>query len=114
MSPNSALEKAKRRPRPKDLADRVSRLQLREAEPIAAKYGDGVEFQGIGDEYPNVGTPTQIAIFSQRKFSQRKFSQRKFSQRKFSQRETSQKKSAKKGMTIAEIARDKIKEEISQ
>jgi 3' terminal RNA ribose 2'-O-methyltransferase Hen1 len=33
------------------------------AEPIAAKYGYAVEFQGIGDEYPDVGTPTQMGVF---------------------------------------------------
>jgi 3' terminal RNA ribose 2'-O-methyltransferase Hen1 len=40
------------------------------AEPIAAKYGYDVEFQGIGDDYPEVGTPTQMGLF--RKVASRK------------------------------------------
>jgi 3' terminal RNA ribose 2'-O-methyltransferase Hen1 len=33
------------------------------AEPIAAKYGYAVEFQGIGEEAPDVGTSTQMGVF---------------------------------------------------
>ncbi|MGB3291814.1 MAG: 3' terminal RNA ribose 2'-O-methyltransferase Hen1 [Phormidesmis sp.] len=35
------------------------------ADKMAEKYGYAVEFQGIGDEFADLGTPTQMGIFSQ-------------------------------------------------
>ncbi|MGB3300728.1 MAG: 3' terminal RNA ribose 2'-O-methyltransferase Hen1 [Phormidesmis sp.] len=41
-----------------------TRQQFRDwAEAIAAKYGYAVDFQGIGDEYEKLGTPTQMGVF---------------------------------------------------
>ncbi len=48
-----------------------TRQQFKEwAEPIAAKYGYAVEFQGIGDEYSDLGTPTQMGVFRRRQANQ--------------------------------------------